>query len=243
MERDIDEIKPRKWLVIILIIIAILISVLLINKIVTDKKTQKEETGTFDIFNFFTEGITKIESSFGKDSFNSSFEFFVGTKTGTNVSTMIDEIVTNNKKNSDHLINVKYNDINTTDVEIIKNIKNGVKTFDKYEISVDYNEKGYVDTITIELKEKDKTAAKGFNVYYEMYNGTEYGSSVKNLLDKIVTNNKTNQNNILAVIYNETNTTDVEEIKSLKNKLDDWTKYEVSLNYNEDGYIYEIVIE
>ena len=42
MERDIDEIKPRKWLVVILILIALTISVILINKIITDKKEKDE---------------------------------------------------------------------------------------------------------------------------------------------------------------------------------------------------------
>lgn len=238
MQRDIDEIKPRKWLVIILILLAIVITILLINKIIIDKKNNdNKQDSIFDLLN-----INNIESTFQKDSFNRDYEFFVGTKSGTSLSTMIDEIVTNNKKNKDHLLTVKYKDINTTDVEIIKNIKDSVKTFDKYEISVDYNEKGYVDIITIELKEKDKSEARGFNAYYEMYSGTEYGSSIKNLLDKIITNNKTNQNNILTVIYKDTNTIDVETIKSLKKQFDTWEEYEVSLNYNEDGFVYEIVI-
>ena len=34
-----------------------------------------------------------------------------------------------------------------------------------------------------------------------------------------------------------------EVIKNLKSNFDDWTKYEISINYNEEGYIYQFVIE
>lgn len=239
MERDIDEIKPRKWLVIILILIAIIITVVLANKIIIDKK---ENHSIFDIFNFATENMDKINNSFNKDTFNNDFEFYVGTKTGGSLSRLIDEIITNNKKNKEHILTVIYNDINTTDTEIIKNIKIGIKTFDKYEILIDYNEEGYVNIISIELIEKDTSELKGFNSYYEMYSGTERGISVKSLLDNVITNNKTNQDKILTVIYKDINTNDVETIKTLKNKIDDHTEYEVSLNYNDDGFVYEIVI-
>ena len=36
---------------------------------------------------------------------------------------------------------------------------------------------------------------------------------------------------------------DVELIKNLKSKFDDRAEYEITLNYNEDGFVYQIVIE
>lgn len=240
MEKDIDDIKPRKWLVVILILVALSISVILINKIVTDRKeNSKKDNNIFNIFN----GFEGIESSFKKDSFNSNFEFYMGSKSGNSLNNLIDEIITNNKKNKNHLVTVVYKEINTTDSEIIKTIKDNIKTFDKYEISLDYDDKGFVNKITVELKEKDMSEVREFNLSYEMYTGTEYGTSVKNLIDKVITNNKTNSNRTLTIIYKDTNTSDVETIKNLKQKLDDWTKYEVSLNYDEEGFINQIVIE
>lgn len=239
MERDIDEIKPRKWLVVILILIALVISVVLINKIITDKENNKKNNQSiFDIFN-----INNIESSFKKDSFNSDFEFYTGSKSGFLLENMFEKVITNNKKNTNHKVSIKYNEINTNNPEEIKDLKKDIKDGDKFEVSINYDENGYVNEIVLELTEKDMTEVKWFNTSYETYNGTEWGTTIKDLLEKVITNNKTNPDRILTIIYKDINTTDVEEIKNLKSRFDDWTDYEVSLNYNEEGYIYQIVIE
>ena len=241
MEKDIDEIKPRKWLVVILILIAIIISVILINKTITDKKekeNKKENNSILDIFN-----INKIENSFKKESFNSDFEFYTGSKSGFLLENMFEEVITNNKKNPDTLVSIKYKEINTTDPNEIKNIKKSINSGDKFEVSINYNEDGFVNQIILELIEKDMSKIKYFNSSYESNSGTEWGTSIKSLLDKVITNNKTNPERILTIIYKDTNTSDVELIKNIKSNFDDWTKYEVSLNYNEEGYVHEIVIE
>mgnify|MGYP006333195631 CR=1 FL=1 len=56
--------------------------------------------------------------------------------------------------------------------------------------SIPANENGFVNGIVLELTEKDKSKVIGFNSTYEFYNGTESGFSVKNLLEKVITNNK-----------------------------------------------------
>lgn len=240
MERDIDEIKPRKWLVVILILIALSISVVLINKIIIDKKVKeenKESNGIFDIFN-----IGKLESSFEKESFNSTFEHYSGSKSGFFLENLFEKVITNNKKN-DKKIAIKYNEINTIEQDEIKNIKKGIKDGDEFEVTINYNENGWVTEIELELTKKDKTEIIWFNTSFQTYSGTGWGTNVKDLLEKIVTNNKTNPERILTVIYKDVNTNDIEQIKNLKSSFDDWTEYEVSLEYNEEGYIYQIVIK
>lgn len=239
MEKDIDEIKPRKWLVIILILIALAISVVLINKIVTDRKENENKKESHSIFDIFE----NIDSSFNKDSFNSDFEFYTGSKSGFLLKNMFEKVITNNKKNTDNKISIKYNDINTSDPNEIKNIKTNIKDGDEFEVSVNYNEDGFVYEIVLELTEKDMSEVRWFNSSYEMYNGTEWGTTIKDLLDKVITNNKTNPERLLTIIYKETITSDVEIIKNLKSNFEKWTDYEVSLNYNEEGYVYQIVIE
>jgi len=241
MEKDIDEIKPRKWLMVILILIALTIVVILVNKIVSDKKEKdknKESHSVFDIFNF-----SEFKTSFDIEAFNSDFEFYTGSKSGFLLENMFEEVITNNKKNTENLVSIKYNEINTTDPEEIKNIKKGINSGDKFEVSVNYNEKGMVSEIVLELTEKDKSKIRGFNSSYESFNGTEWGTRVKDLLEKVVINNKTNPDRILTIIYKDTTTSDVEQITNLKSNFDDWTDYEVSVNYNEEGYIYQIVIK
>ena len=241
MEKDIDEIKPRKWLVLILILIALAISVVLINKIVTDRKTKedkKEHTSILDKIN-----IDNIGNVIKKEEFNSKFERYTGSQSGFFLEDMFDILITHNKKYQDYKVVLKYNEINTTEPEEIKTIKKGIKRADKFEVSVNYNNEGLVYEIVLELTEKDMSEVRRFNSIYEIQTGTKIGISVKNLLDDVITNNKTKPERILTIVYKDVNTTDVEAIKNLKSRFSDWTDYEVSLNYNEEGFVYQIVIE
>lgn len=82
-----------------------------------------------------------------------------------------------------------------------------------------------------------------FNNSYEIYVGTEYGSSVGRLIDEVSTNNKKNREHKITIKYKETTTQDSNELKEIKKQLDDWTKYEVSFEYDENGFIYMATIE
>jgi len=84
---------------------------------------------------------------------------------------------------------------------------------------------------------------RSFNNTYEMYNGTEYGLSVGRLIDEVSTNNKKNKEHKITIKYKETSTQDSNELKKIKKQLDDWTKYEVSFEYDETGFIYMATIE
>lgn len=244
---SVDEPKPRRWLLVLLIVIALIIVVILLNKIVIDKQEkEKNNTNSWGIFEVFKKmGFGEMKNDFDKNSFNSDFTFYVGTKYGSNVSDLIDEIITNNKTNKEHLITVVYNNENLTDSTKIKNIKNELSEWNQYEVSEDYDNTGYINKITIESKKGyvDEASKRTFNFTYETSNGTQNGFNVKNLLDDVITNNKTNKDHILNVMYKYTNTTDVEIIKNLKSNFDEWTKYEISLDYDENGYVNQITIE
>jgi len=82
-----------------------------------------------------------------------------------------------------------------------------------------------------------------FNNTYEMYMGTEYGSSVGRLIDEVSTNNKKDKEHLIIIVYKDVNTKEPEEMKEIKKQLDDWTKYEVTFEYDEDGFIYQATIE
>lgn len=244
---SVDEPKPRRWLLVLLIVIALIIVVILLNKIVIDKQEkEKNNTNSWGIFEVFRKmEVGEMKSDFDKNSFNSDFTFYVGTKYGSNVSNLIDKIITNNKTNKEHLITVIYNNENLTDSTKIKNIKNELSEWNQYEVSEDYDDDGYINKITIESKKGyvDEASKRTFNFTYETSNGTQNGFNVKNLLDDVITNNKTNKDHILNVMYKDTNTTDVEIIKNLKPNFDEWTKYEISLDYDETGYVNQITIE
>lgn len=79
-----------------------------------------------------------------------------------------------------------------------------------------------------------------FNFTFFGDNGTKNAMFVKNTLDDIIQNNKTNDRKI-TLVFDGTETIDESEIISIKQSLSG--EYEVSLNYDEDGYINEIVLE
>ena len=240
-EVNVNDFKPRKWLVIILIIIAVAISVALINKAIIIYKEKIGDFSSSGIFNLFN------NNEFDADFFNHSFEFYTGTQEKFLTNSLLDEIVTNNKKNSDHLLTVIFKDHNTTNPDEITNIKSELNDNSKYEISIDYDKNNYANIVTIiekENTEKKESDKKSFNSSYEFYAGTRYKNVISSfILDKVITNNKTNQQHLITVVFKNHNTTNPEEIKNLKNELDDWHQYEVSLDYDVDGYINKITIE
>lgn len=89
----------------------------------------------------------------------------------------------------------------------------------------------------------DEFDIRMFNNSYEMYTGTEYGSSVGRLIDEVSTNNKKNKEHKITVKYKEMETQEPEKMKELKKQLDQWVKYEVTFEYDENGFIYLAIIE
>lgn len=98
------------------------------------------------------------EEEWNKSKFNSDFEFYQGTKGGTATGKQVDNVIKNNKKNDEHLIEVIFDGVSYgTDSGKIKEIKNSLKDFNgyrlqEYEISIDYDNNGYVNKVTIETK-------------------------------------------------------------------------------------------
>ena len=76
---------------------------------------------------------------------------YSGTQTKSLLSSLLDEVVTSNKKNSDKLITVIYNDKQTTNPDEVIAIKNSLNDDSsvKYEVILDYSDKGYVNKVTI----------------------------------------------------------------------------------------------
>jgi len=124
-------------------------------------------------------------------------------------------------------------------------IFNNVKFFRRAEKIEDFNNSAIniKNDLTDNVEEKiSESDIRSFNITFEMYSGTESKFFVENLLDKIVTNNKTNKERVINVVYNEISITDAEKIIDLKHSLED-KDYEVVLDYDEIGFVYQIRIE
>ena len=79
-----------------------------------------------------------------------------------------------------------------------------------------------------------------FNFDFERENGTKNAFFLKSTFDKIVRSNKINDRKI-SLVFNGTETTEESEIINIKQSLDG--DYEVSINYDNDGYVNKIVVE
>ena len=82
-----------------------------------------------------------------------------------------------------------------------------------------------------------------FNNGFLNYNGTKSGFWVKDYLDDIVDSNKTNKSHIISVVYNDIKTSDSTEIINMKKSIDENKKYEVIVDYDENGFFYLMTIE
>ena len=82
-----------------------------------------------------------------------------------------------------------------------------------------------------------------FNAVYEMHNGSRFGMSVKSLIDEASTNNKKDKERQITIKYGDINTKEPEKMKEIKKDIEDMGDYEISLEYDEDGFVYMITIE
>lgn len=87
-----------------------------------------------------------------------------------------------------------------------------------------------------------KFALDSFNNLFEMYSGKRMGASVISFLDKVITNNKKEERKI-TIKYLETETQDESQIKSIRNQIDNFDDYDVTLDYDSDGFVYKATIE
>lgn len=237
-----EELKPRRWLLYVLIVVEIVIVIILADKFITNLNEKREDKKSiFDIFNF--ENINSIIEDSDVDSFNWDFEMYNGTQYKMFTSNLIDKIVTNNKTNPKHLITVKYGDLTTNVPNEIKNIKTNLKDNNKYEISFEYDENGFIYEVLFEELEED-ISTRSFNLWFESYSGSSNGILVKNMIDEVIKSNKKYNKHIIRIIYKSTNTTDENTIRNIKQQIGDaWSNYEVILDYDEAGYVYQITIQ
>lgn len=161
----------RKFILYILIIIFIASLALLAYRVGTDikakkdeikeelrkekEKAEKEEKEFKDKFN---KDMEESDLKFDKNSFNSNYTFYSGTQPGQNVSMLIDNIINKNKTEKDHLVELTFDNTSYgTDSDNIKQTKNMIQTFSGYniqyyEVSIDYDDDGYVNKVTIEIR-------------------------------------------------------------------------------------------
>ena len=153
---------------------------------------------TNNIVNNMTDIFNKTENQISLQTFNGTLELYKGSNSGSSLKRLFDEIITSNKK-EDKLIVVKYAQIETQDTEEINNLKLSIKDSNNFAVSFDYDEKGYINKVTIQ-KVVSEFEIKSFNNSIEIYAGSNIGGMVISVLDNIVTSNKTEDRKITVNI-------------------------------------------
>lgn len=99
-------------------------------------------------------------------------------------------------------------------------------------------------------KEQAQEEIDDFNRDFEIWVGTETENGTSLQIDKVIKNNKKNSSHLIEVVFDGTSYgTDPSSIQSIKNSLSTWTAdnniqyYEVSVDYDSNGYINRVTIE
>ena len=116
--------------------------------------------------------------------------------------------------------------------EVLENLDKSDEDFE--------NIKENMEDIFIDTTNKINTS--GFNGALELYAGSGNGMTATNVLDKIITSNKT-QGRIITVQYNGAETQDENEIKNIKRNFDTFDECEITYEYDANGYINKVIIE
>lgn len=101
----------------------------------------------------------------------------------------------------------------------------------------------FINTSLTSMNNIDSFEVKRFNNNFEIYVGTNSGLQVSSLIDEIQTNNRKNKDSLIEFEYKNNKTTNPDEIKELKKQIDEWNNYEITFEYNEDGFINYVLME
>jgi uncharacterized membrane protein len=133
---------------IVLIIIIVIVTIIMIYKTFFDMRSNINNKAN-EINNTTNEIINSSYSQYEITSFNSNLEIYNGTEYGTQVESLLDNVNTKIKKETNHSITVVYGNISTSNTTEISNIKKQLKTTSKYEVSFDYDSDGFINKVTI----------------------------------------------------------------------------------------------
>ena len=138
--------KATKWISAVIFLMAFLIIVAIIGTLIYDSTSLNSKNNKENIVD---KSDNNDDNDFDAQWFNMKFSEFNGTKSTFFIKGYLDRIVTNNKTEKEHIITVKYLDKETSDSDEIVAIKKSLAENGEYELSMDYDEKGFINKLTI----------------------------------------------------------------------------------------------
>ena len=142
--KSLSKIPIIMFIIVVVLMVAIFLTSVLRMKNVFNENNQNNDYANQN--NDYANSISEAE----KRSFNGVFELYSGTASDLFVCSILDEVSTNNKKNSDRIITVVYNETVTSNPSEIIELKKQFVYGEKYEVILDYDENGLVNKVTIE---------------------------------------------------------------------------------------------
>lgn len=112
--------------------------------------------------------------------------------------------------------------------------KEGNKFFDLFNNTVDNSS---------EIMNSISTAE--FNFDFENKNGKQSKLSAEKLLDDVINSNNKNQDKKIEVVFEEESTSEISNIKDIRNKITNSVakEFDITLSYDAKGFINKIIIE
>ena len=113
----------------------------------------------------------------------------------------------------------------------------GIRSINRSRNNSEENKKQQQENIN---KQQEEVKKDVFNFQFVNDNGTKSAFLLESTLDEIIQSNKL-YNRKVTLVYNGKETTDETEIINIKHSLEG--NYEVSLDYDDEGFIYKIRVD
>ena len=237
--------------IIIIVIVAILAFILILvgigamvkgkifnifgNILETSKEKQNYASG---LFNDVYEQANNTIGNIMQQMFNSDLEHYYGEVRGTSVKNLIDDIAKSNGENPNKVITLKYNDIETSNTQEIRNVKDKINSDKVYEVSYEYDGEGYINKAIISKEKLSETAINSFNrTFKNLYYGSKDGFFMSQFIDEVIKSNEENPDHIITVNYNGVETSNPNELRNMKKQFENRTTYEIFYEYDANGLI------
>ena len=162
VNKEIKNSGKNKLSLIIIIAIIVIISLIIFLKI---SSTLNRNTNNAN--NFIDNNVTEKKNASGKlndestdmveetqktdavTAFNNRFKRFDGTQNGVKIKSMLTFVSFSNRRNRVHKITVTYGETSTLEPEEIISLRDSFNDGSNYEVALNYDENGYVNSATI----------------------------------------------------------------------------------------------
>lgn len=261
------------WLIILLIIVVIGSILFLIGKYLEYKAVESAGKNLSGIFSSFSkifdnndntddkavtngiEGVVdsmldsynskveEMDNDFEKSTHNNAYEMYAGVQSKFFTNNVINSVIQDNSK-GEHKVTIKYKDKEYSDNSDISNLSLLLKDNGKYLITFNYDENGFINEVVLEDNGSQGGSAElsEHNSKYEDKIGVQRLLYVEEMINDIIQSNSKSEHKIV-VKYNDKVYSDVKEIAGIVSKLDAFKNYLITCNYDEEGFVNEVVID